>query len=177
MRTSMPSMQRRRCVRFILGAGVHILGGYLADTYWGKYKTIHVAIVFAMFGHIILIVSALPPVIANPSGALGCFSVGLIFFGIGVGLFKANISPMIAEQYEAQHPRAVIEITKHGERVIVDPVLTISVIYMRYYFFINVGSLTGQISMGTYLGVLIHHSCVLQHMKPLPEFMSGTDPP
>lgn len=120
----------------------------MADSYWGKYKTIHIGIVVAMFGHIILIVSALPPVIANPSGALGCFSVGLIFFGIGVGFFKANISPMIAEQYEAQQPRAVIKVLKSGERVIVDPVLTISVIYMRYYFFINVGSLVGQISMG-----------------------------
>lgn len=124
-----------------------LLGGYMADSYWGKYKTIHVAIVVALFGHLIIIISALPPVIANPNGALGCFSVGLIFFGMGVGFFKANISPMIAEQYEAQQPRAVVEVTKKGERVIVDPVLTISVIYMRYYFFINVGSLTGQISM------------------------------
>ncbi|KAI5863619.1 PTR2-domain-containing protein [Durotheca rogersii] len=124
-----------------------LLGGYLADTYWGKYKTIHIAIVVAMFGHIILIIAALPPVIANPRGSLGCFAVGLIFFGIGVGFFKANISPMIAEQYESQQPRAVIQVLESGERVIVDPVMTISVIYMRYYFFINVGSLVGSIAM------------------------------
>ncbi|RYP49462.1 hypothetical protein DL768_004821 [Monosporascus sp. mg162] len=124
-----------------------MLGGYMADSYWGKYKTIHVAVAVATFGHIILVIAALPPVIANPSGSLGCFSVGLIFFGIGVGFFKANISPMIAEQYEAQQPRPVIKVTEKGERIIVDPVLTISVIYMRYYFCINVGSLVGQISM------------------------------
>ncbi|KAI0381485.1 POT family protein [Hypomontagnella monticulosa] len=124
-----------------------MLGGWLADTYWGKYKTIHVAIGIAMFGHIILIISTLPPVIANPKGALGCFSVGLIFFGIGVGFFKANISPMIAEQYESEQPRAVIKVLKSGERVIVDPIVTISIIYMRYYFFINIGSLVGSISM------------------------------
>ncbi|RYO97555.1 hypothetical protein DL765_011156 [Monosporascus sp. GIB2] len=124
-----------------------LVGGYMADSYWGKYKTIHIAVAVATFGHIILIIAALPPVIANPNGALGCFSVGLIFFGIGVGFFKANISPMIAEQYEAEQPRPVIKVTKKGERVIMDPVLTISVIYMRYYFFINVGSLVGQISM------------------------------
>ncbi|RYP69898.1 hypothetical protein DL771_005841 [Monosporascus sp. 5C6A] len=127
-----------------------LIGGYMADTYWGKYKTIHVAVAIATFGHIILIIAALPPVIANPSGSLGCFSVGLIFFGIGVGFFKANISPMIAEQYEAEQARPIIKVTKKGERVIVDPVLTISVIYMRYYFCINVGSLVGQISMGVY---------------------------
>ncbi|GAW13301.1 hypothetical protein ANO14919_026820 [Xylariales sp. No.14919] len=124
-----------------------LLGGYLSDTYWGKYKTIHVAIVVATFGHLILIISAIPPVIRNPNAALGIFSLGLIFFGIGVGFFKANISPMIAEQYEASHPRPTVETLKSGERVIKDPVLTISVIYMRYYFFINVGSLVGQISM------------------------------
>lgn len=122
-------------------------GGWVSDTYWGKYKTIHAAVVIAMFGHIILIVSALPPVIANPTGALGCFSVGLIFFGIGVGFFKANISPMIAEQYEHEQPRAIVKTLKSGERVVVDPILTISVIYMRYYFFINVGSLVGSIAM------------------------------
>ncbi|KAI1478685.1 hypothetical protein K445DRAFT_68644 [Daldinia sp. EC12] len=124
-----------------------LLGGWLADTYWGKYKTINVAVVVALFGHIILIISALPPVIANPKGALGCFSVGLVFFGIGVGLFKANISPMIAEQYENTQPRAIVKTLKSGERVVVDPVLTISIIYMRYYFFINVGSLIGSITM------------------------------
>ncbi|KAI0554797.1 POT family protein [Xylaria curta] len=124
-----------------------LLGGYLSDTYWGKYKTIHVAIGIATFGHLILIISALPPVIQKPDAALGIFSLGLIFFGMGVGFFKANISPMIAEQYEASQPRPVVETLKSGERVIKDPVLTISVIYMRYYFFINVGSLVGQISM------------------------------
>ncbi|KAI0869897.1 POT family protein [Hypoxylon argillaceum] len=124
-----------------------LVGGYLSDTYWGKYKTIHVAIVIATFGHLILIISALPPVIAKPDAALGIFSLGLIFFGIGVGFFKANISPMIAEQYEAGHPRPIVETLKSGERVIKDPVLTISVIYMRYYLFINIGSLVGQISM------------------------------
>ncbi|KAI1433795.1 POT family protein [Xylaria sp. CBS 124048] len=124
-----------------------LLGGFMSDTYWGKYKTIHVAVIVATFGHIIIIISALPPVIRNPDAALGVFSLGLIFFGIGVGFFKANISPMIAEQYESTHPRAIIETLKSGERVVKDPVLTISVIYMRYYFFINIGSLVGQISM------------------------------
>ncbi|OTB02025.1 hypothetical protein M426DRAFT_322985 [Hypoxylon sp. CI-4A] len=124
-----------------------LLGGWLADTYWGKYKTIHVAVGAATFGHIILIISALPPVIAHPQGSLGCFALGLIFFGLGVGLFKSSISPMIAEQYEHQQPRAVIKTLKSGERVVVDPVVTISIIYMRYYFFINVGSLIGSISM------------------------------
>ncbi|KAI1812450.1 POT family protein [Poronia punctata] len=124
-----------------------LVGGYLSDTYWGKYKTIHVAVGVATLGHVIIIISSLPSVIRQPDTSLGVFSLGLVIFGIGVGFFKANISPMIAEQYEASHPRATVETLKSGERVIKDPVLTISVIYMRYYFFINIGSLLGQISM------------------------------
>ncbi|KIW67394.1 hypothetical protein PV04_06653 [Phialophora macrospora] len=124
-----------------------MLGGYLADTYWGRYKTINVAIVVATFGHIIILVSSIPGVIEHSDAAIGVFCVGLIFFGMGVGFFKSNISPLIAEQYEAAHPRPIVYTEKSGERVIHDPYLTISRIYMRYYFFINVGALVGQIAM------------------------------
>jgi proton-dependent oligopeptide transporter, POT family len=124
-----------------------LVGGYLSDTFWGRFRTINYAIAIAIFGHIIIIISALPPVIKNPDGAIGCFACGLIFFGVGVGWFKVNISPLIAEQYEKDHPRAWIETLSSGERVVVDPILTISRVYVRYYWMINVGALLGQISM------------------------------
>jgi POT family proton-dependent oligopeptide transporter len=122
-------------------------GGWVSDQYWGKFKTIYVAICLATVGHILILVSAIPTVLANGSGALGSFIIGLILFGSGVGLFKACISPLVAEQYEAYHPRGYIRVEPSGERVIVDPGITISRVYMRYYMMINVGSLTGQISM------------------------------
>ncbi|KAI8308204.1 putative peptide transporter ptr2 [Colletotrichum sp. SAR11_240] len=124
-----------------------LVGGYLADTYWGRYLTIQYAIVVATFGHILIIIAAIPSVISNPSGALGAFIIGLVFFGTGVGWFKANISPLIAEQYELTQPRQTVKTLPSGERVIVDPVMTISRVYMRYYFLINVGALVGQVSM------------------------------
>ncbi|EXJ95412.1 POT family proton-dependent oligopeptide transporter [Capronia coronata CBS 617.96] len=124
-----------------------MVGGYLADTYWGRYKTINVAIGIATFGHIIILISAIPGVIEHSDVAIGVFCLGLIFFGMGVGFFKCNISPLVAEQYEDKHPRAVVITEKSGERVIHDPVMTISRIYVRYYFMINVGALAGQISM------------------------------
>ncbi|OAK93463.1 PTR2-domain-containing protein [Phaeosphaeriaceae sp. SRC1lsM3a] len=124
-----------------------MIGGWLADEYWGKFKTIYVAIVVATFGHILIVVAAIPSVIATPKGALASFILGLILFGTGVGFFKACISPLIAEQYEASHPRAYIRSEANGERVIVDPSITYSRIYMRYYLLINVGALVGQISM------------------------------
>lgn len=124
-----------------------LAGGYVADTYLGRYKTINVAIGIAMVGHIIIIISAIPPVIHNPNGSVAAFAIGLIFFGIGVGFFKCNISPLIAEQYESRQPKMYVTTLKSGERVIVDPTTTISHIYMRYYWMINVGALLGQITM------------------------------
>ncbi|KKY27564.1 putative oligopeptide transporter [Phaeomoniella chlamydospora] len=122
-----------------------MVGGYIADTYWGRFKTIQWSILIAIIGHILLIVSALPPVIKNPDGALGCFSVGLIAFGAGVGGFKSNISPLIAEQQTVKKPYT--KTLASGERVIVDPATTTQRIYMYFYFMINVGAIIGQVTM------------------------------
>jgi POT family proton-dependent oligopeptide transporter len=75
-----------------------LVGAYVADQYWGRFKTIQVSIGVALIGHIILIISAIPPVIVNPSGSIACFSIGIVIMGMGVGGFKSNISPLIAEQ-------------------------------------------------------------------------------
>ena len=107
---------------------VPLFGAYVADTYWGRFKTISVAVGIALFGHILLIISAVPGVIEHPDGALACFVVALVIMGIGTGAFKANISPLIAEQYNKT--KLFIRYTKSGEKVIVDPSLTISSIYM-----------------------------------------------
>ena len=40
-----------------------------------------------------------------------------------------------------------VEITPSGERVIVDPAVTVSRIYNYFYLMINIGSLTGSIAM------------------------------
>jgi proton-dependent oligopeptide transporter, POT family len=124
-----------------------LLGGYIADQYLGKFKTIQVAIGFALVGHVLIIVAATPPVIAAGRAALAPYILGLILFGVGVGFFKTNISPLIAEQYEHENPRMTVKTLKSGERVIVDPFLTIARIYVRYYFLINIGCMGGQISM------------------------------
>ncbi|KAJ3523269.1 hypothetical protein NM688_g8757 [Phlebia brevispora] len=84
-------------------------------------------------------------VIKNPHGSLACFVIALIIMGLGTGGFKANISPLVAEQY--RRTKLFIKVTKKGERVIVDPTMTTSRIYMYFYLFINIGSLIGQIGM------------------------------
>ncbi|KAG5339839.1 hypothetical protein C0989_003348 [Termitomyces sp. Mn162] len=105
-----------------------LLGAYIADTYLGRFNTICIAVAIALLGHIILIVSAVPGVIENSDGALVVFIIALIVMGLGTGLFKSNISPLIAEQYK--RTRLFVITTKKGERVIVDPAMTISRVYM-----------------------------------------------
>lgn len=122
-----------------------LLGAYVADTYWGRYKTINVSLAIAIVGHIILTISAIPNVLDKPNGALGCFITGLIIMGIGTGGFKPNISPLVAEQIPLT--RMKVGTTKKGEKVLVDPAVTATSVYMWFYLFINIGALVGQLSM------------------------------
>jgi POT family proton-dependent oligopeptide transporter len=86
-----------------------------------------ISVLIAIAGHVILTASAAPKVIAHPNSAMGAFVIGLIIMGIGTGGFKPNISPMVAEQIP--HERFYVRTEKSGERVIVDPAVTISRVY------------------------------------------------
>ncbi|KAL4063881.1 POT family-domain-containing protein [Scleroderma yunnanense] len=121
-----------------------IAGAYIADTYWGRYKTVCVSVAIAMFGHVVMIISAIPGIIGG-NASVGLFILSLIITGAGAGGFKSNISPLVAEQY--RRTKKFIRTTKSGERVIVDPSLTTARIYMYFYLFINIGALVGQIGM------------------------------
>ncbi|KAF2842894.1 MFS peptide transporter [Patellaria atrata CBS 101060] len=122
-----------------------LVGGYLADAKWGRMMTIQVSIAVAMFGHIIMIISAIPSVIKHPNGALGCLSVGIVFFGAGVGGFKPNVSPLMVDQLKAG--KMHVKTLRSGERVIEDPAATTQRVFMYFYLCINIGSVVGQVSM------------------------------
>ncbi|KAG9234524.1 putative peptide transporter ptr2 [Amylocarpus encephaloides] len=122
-----------------------LAGAYVADTYWGRFKTIQWSCFVAIVGHIILVISAIPPVIVHPHSAIACFAVGIVVMGVGVGGFKSNISPLIAEQ--CTETRMLVKTLKNGERVIMDPAVTVSRVYLYFYLMINVGSLVGSIAM------------------------------
>jgi POT family proton-dependent oligopeptide transporter len=124
-----------------------LFGAFVADQYWGRYKTINVALGADMIGHIILIMSSIPPVIRNQGGSLAALLIGLIVIGFGTGGFKPNISILIVEQLPERAQRKGIQTLKTGERVIVDPSVTMERIYMWLYFFINSGALIGQVTM------------------------------
>ncbi|OCH86995.1 oligopeptide transporter [Obba rivulosa] len=124
---------------------VPLFGAYVADTHWGRFKTVCVSVGIALFGHVLLIISAIPGIIDKDKASLAIFIIAIIIMGLGTGGFKANISPLVAEQYK--RTKLFISHTKSGERVVVDPTLTTSRIYMYFYLFINIGALIGQIGM------------------------------
>ena len=109
-----------------------LLGAYIADTYLGRFNTICIAVFVALIGHVILVIAAVPSVIEK-SSAIGAFTIALIIMGLGTGLFKANISPLVAEQYK--RTKLFVITRSNGERVIVDPALTVSRVYMVRWTF------------------------------------------
>jgi POT family proton-dependent oligopeptide transporter len=107
-----------------------LFGAWIADTYLGRFKTIVYSVIVAEIGHIILVASSAPAVLDKPDTALGVFVLGILVMGLGTGTFKPNISPLIAEQVPQEKMR--VEVQK-GERVIVDPAVTVTRIYNYFY--------------------------------------------
>ncbi|OQE27053.1 hypothetical protein PENFLA_c006G06704 [Penicillium flavigenum] len=116
-----------------------IIGAIIADQYLGKYKTIVVFCVVYMVGLLVLVCTSIPTALEHGSG-LGGFIVAILIIGLGTGGIKSNVAPLIADQYKRK--KMAISTTKKGERVVIDPSLTIQRIYMIFYGCINIGSLS-----------------------------------
>lgn len=138
-----------------------ILGAVIADQYLGRYRTICYAVAITIVGHVLLTISAIPSVLANVNGALGCFIIAILVNALGTGVIKSNIAPLIAEQARGSG-RMIIRVLPNGQRVIEDPALTVTRIFSFFYLLINIGALVGQIGMtyaekfvGFYLAFLL----------------------
>lgn len=116
-----------------------IIGAIVADQYLGKYKTIVMFCGVYLCGLLILVCTSIPEALANGAG-LGGFIVAILIIGLGTGGIKSNVAPLIADQYKRK--KMAVSTTSKGERVIIDPALTIQRIYMIFYGCINVGSLS-----------------------------------
>ncbi|KAJ7702660.1 peptide/h+ symporter protein [Mycena rosella] len=113
------------------------LGAIIADTKWGRYKTICVFTAVIFLGHIILVASATPAVLQKPETSLGLLILAIFVMAVGAGSIKANVSPLIADQYTGKMRK---ETLPTGEVVIVSPSITIESIYLYFYMAINLGS-------------------------------------
>ncbi|OJJ61601.1 hypothetical protein ASPSYDRAFT_146144 [Aspergillus sydowii CBS 593.65] len=116
-----------------------ILGAIVADQYLGKYKTIVLFCGVYLVGLLILVLTSIPTALENGAG-LGGFIAAILIIGLGTGGIKSNVAPLIADQYKRK--KMAVSTTKKGERVIIDPSLTIQRIYMIFYGCINIGSLS-----------------------------------
>lgn len=115
-----------------------IFGAWLGDAKWGRYKTILVGVLICGVAHIIQIAGAAPSVLVNHQGAAP-FLLSLFILAIGAGIFKPNILPTVIDQYTHQKPYTKI-IKKTGEKVIIDPELTVNRICLYFYMAVNTGS-------------------------------------
>ncbi|KAK7191771.1 POT family protein [Paraphaeosphaeria sporulosa] len=117
-----------------------IFGAIIADQYLGKYNTILIFCFVYIAGLLILTITSIPSVL-NQGAGLGGFVTAIIVIGLGTGGIKSNVAPLIADQYKRRQMKVTTD-KKTGERIIIDPSITITRIYMIFYFCINLGSLS-----------------------------------
>ncbi|KAB8067272.1 POT family-domain-containing protein [Aspergillus leporis] len=121
-----------------------VLGAVVADQYVGKFKAIVIASGIYIIGLTILVATATPAAIKGGS-AFGGLVASMVIIGLGTGGIKANVTPFCAEQY--RKGSAFIKTLKSGERVIVDPELTVERMFMWFYWAVNIGALSPLITV------------------------------
>jgi len=74
-----------------------LLGGYLADRYWGNRKSIFLGGITMAMGQFLMFISAM--FFADKSLSITMMWAGLTFLIVGNGFFKPNISTMVGQLY------------------------------------------------------------------------------
>jgi dipeptide/tripeptide permease len=123
-----------------LAYAVPIFGAWLGDAKIGRYPAIFLGVLICGVSHIIQVFGALPSVLTKGHG-LAPFLVSLFLLALGAGIFKPNILPTVLDQYANQKPYT--KVLKNGEKVIVDPEMTIQRISLWFYWSVNIGAFFG----------------------------------
>lgn len=116
-----------------------IIGAIVADAWLGRYNAIMLFACIYLTGLTIIFTTSLPGSLDSGAG-LGGLVTTMVILGLGTGGIKSNVSPLIAEQYTVTKAR--VKTLPSGERVIVDPNVTIQSLYNIFYWCINIGSLS-----------------------------------
>jgi dipeptide/tripeptide permease len=111
-----------------------VFGAIVADQYLGKYATIKWFSLVYMVGIAILFATSLPWSIERGAAGPGLVAA-MVVIGLGTGGIKSNVSPLIAEQVVSTKP--YIKTLSSGQRVVVDPEITVQRIYMIFYLCIS----------------------------------------
>ena len=108
-----------------------LIGGYIADRYWGMNKAIIFGGLMMALGQFLLAgVAFLDPATVSPNMMMWLFYMSLVVIVIGCGFIKANITAVIGTMYEKNDPRR-------------DGAFTI------FYMGINIGAVMAPLVCGT----------------------------
>lgn len=108
------------------------------DTKWGRFKTICVGTAVGAIAHVLLVIPAIPKVIADPNGSLGAFIISILILAWAAGFIKPSLGPLLCDQSPVKVP--TLKTLPSGERVIVDPGVTVERYLLVFYWCINVGA-------------------------------------
>ena len=111
---------------------------HLVDTRWGRFKTICIGTAVGAIAHVILVIPAIPSVIKHPNGSLGGFIISILVLAWAAGFIKPSLGPLLCDQAPVKVP--TLQVLKSGERVIVDPQLTVTRYLLIFYWCINIGA-------------------------------------
>ncbi|KAF9264783.1 hypothetical protein L218DRAFT_957974 [Marasmius fiardii PR-910] len=120
-----------------LAFALTIVGGILADTRWGGFKTICIGTAMGIIAHVIMVVAAIPSVI---NGGLGVvpFAISVLALAIATSLIKPCIVPVLSDQSPVKSQ--YVKTLPSGEKVIVDPGVSVQNMITVYCWCINIGT-------------------------------------
>ncbi|ODV85223.1 hypothetical protein CANARDRAFT_176179 [[Candida] arabinofermentans NRRL YB-2248] len=114
-----------------------LLGGYLADTKYGKFQSIVIGAWVGGFGHFLLFFAALPRIIEIVWLSLSLTVISIVTISMSAGFIKPALLPLLMDQYE--HKKDYLKRLDTGELVIVQYKSTLERMSLIFYFFINCG--------------------------------------
>lgn len=103
-----------------------VLGGFLSDSYLGKFKTISYLSVVYILGSVLLSLGSVKSIMGDPPLPYATYGA-LILIALGTGGIKSSVSAFVGDQI---HPTSADAITS---------------VFMYFYFMINAGSLISTI--------------------------------
>ncbi|KAG9292162.1 hypothetical protein G9A89_005306 [Geosiphon pyriformis] len=114
-----------------------IIAALIADRYMTKFNAMMLFSAIFVFGLIILTVTATPAAIKAGFAFPGVI-IGMIVLGLGDGL-QSTLYALVGEQYP--HKKPFLRTLSTGEKVIVDPKITILSMYHWFYMILAIGYL------------------------------------
>ncbi|WVF69297.1 hypothetical protein IAT40_004073 [Kwoniella sp. CBS 6097] len=115
---------------------IPIFGGIIADTRWGRFKTISVGVAVGFVAHVLMVISAIPNVLSG-GHAIGPFLLSLYILSFASGFIKPCLATLMCDQSPVKKP--TLQTLPSGEKVILDPQTTVQRYLLIFYWCINVG--------------------------------------